>query len=331
MRFFWFRKESTDIAAAGTTAFLPLRSPKSISPPDSTSYISDDGTYVGDDEHYMQYRESTIRSLEPLAKLSMSSTASAYTVGVNDEATLDKPLRTLLLNPRLVLKYRDAARRTSNQDVQFQFAQALLDAAKSVEDIHPLRPFQSTDSDGYYQLMNEGVYWMTQLAKKKHTEACFIVGTWYQKSQYWFEKDLRKARKLFIVSAKQGYPPAMYSLGQIEQNSGDIESAKLWYLKAYQHKEPNALYLIGMCYLKGNMGFDVNLKAAYLALCRAAEHPANPISDANFQLSQALLQLPLLEGATKEEIEAKSYLYLREASRLGHMLAVVKLAKMGRE
>ncbi|KAJ1678589.1 hypothetical protein EV182_003745, partial [Spiromyces aspiralis] len=318
--------------------------------PDTTN-IEDDHITTA----HIGYRESTFRSLEPLAKLSMSSTRSgesaastAFTVYTDHEPSLGKPLRTLFLNPNLILKYRDAAKRTADPEVQFKFAKALLDAVAQIagEDagIHQLlgpRNGISTDCNGYYQMLNEGIYFMTRLAKKqRHPDACYVVGSWYEGSHYWFPRDLGKAHKLYTAAAKGGNDDAMFALCRLERRRGNLDKARYWCIKAYHYRNPHAQCMIGMAYLNGSnnddnddgmLGFPVNRKAGYLALVRAADHPTRPLAEASYQLSRALAAAqnpPLIEGMSREALKAMSRKYLMQAAQQGHLLAIAQLAAM---
>jgi TPR repeat protein len=132
-----------------------------------------------------------------------------------------------------VVQYRETAAKSSNPEIQMEFAVFCIESSNSVEDL---------DDKSTYLL--EGFAWLKRLSSAGYTEAQFYLGNAYRDDEQYdraytqyslaakklhpgsgyhaglakengvgTKKDLRGALELFKKSATNGYVPAMYKLG----------------------------------------------------------------------------------------------------------------------
>jgi TPR repeat protein len=125
------------------------------------------------------------------------------------------------------------------------------------------------------------------LAKNGDAEAQYNVGLMYAQGKG-AKQDLQKAMVWYEKSAKQGYGPAQYNLGEIYHNLGDIEAhayekAKYWYEKAAQQGVVQAYNNLAVLYMEGKGG-AVNVSKAFEYFQKAAQS-----GDANAQLNIGIL------------------------------------------
>lgn len=120
--------------------------------------------------------------------------------------------------------------------------------------------------------------------------ANYSMGVWYQFGLFGYKKDAAMAVSYFRLSAQQGYDRALYRIGNVYErlgvakptsfddkqgsSSANIAAAVSCYESGAQNGDAACLYRLGMAYLRGQLGFDINIPHAMKLL----EH-ANKVSD----------------------------------------------------
>jgi enhanced entry protein EnhC len=80
-----------------------------------------------------------------------------------------------------------------------------------------------------------GLLWLYKALNQNNPEAQVTLATLYMGTGKVLPVDLSKARELLGLAVAQGYVPALYQMGELFRQEGDVQSAKDWYLKAAEH------------------------------------------------------------------------------------------------
>ena len=103
------------------------------------------------------------------------------------------------------------------------------------------------------------------------------------------EKDVRKALKFYVLSAKNGHTEAAYKAGTLYEYAKPVKSKKeafVFYKMAASHGHPGGCWKVGMAEMKGLLNATVNVRSAckwiqLSAGCASKEHPEGAYEYAN--------------------------------------------------
>ncbi|KAJ2714053.1 hypothetical protein H4R19_001929 [Coemansia spiralis] len=221
-------------------------------------------------------------------------------------------MHTLLNNPALIEQYHQTAKLTDNPAVQFEFArQLLLCGTPEMASDMALLMRDSPEC----KLVREGVFWTLRLAnKRRHKDACFLAGRWYELGKYGCKASARKAARFYTLAAKAGHTAAQFHLGGVFEAAHKLHRAIECYELASRRGYSLATYRLGMAYLCGTLGVAADFSMACSFLREALFHSSHPVADAGYHLALALIQLPSFDRASISE----PHLYLKRAWMLGH-------------
>lgn len=152
---------------------------------------------------------------------------------------------SLTHNKDVIKTYRRMAKKIKDVAVQLAYAKYLLDI------VHLLS--SSKDKDPCVSLLvKEARFWIERLAKKKEPEALYIKGQWRLHGTMYGRANKKKALLCFTLSAKAGWPPAYYQLGEYYAQQGQYSQAVSSYQAAADKGHPQALYASIQIYLASN-------------------------------------------------------------------------------
>ncbi|KAJ2704269.1 hypothetical protein FB645_003424 [Coemansia sp. IMI 203386] len=245
-------------------------------------------------------------------QLPTASIANDFGMGLGSRLGKAHRMQTLMNNPALIEQYHKAAKLTDNPEVQFEFAKQLL-LCGSADLASDSALLNGTTPES--KLVREGVFWILRLASKRHySDACFLVGRWYELGKYGCKLNFRKAAKYYNIAAKSHHPAALYHLACIYELTQKPKKARECFEAASKRGFSLASYRLGMAYLSGAMGVVADFSLACSFLREALFHATHPVSDAGYHLAVALIQLPSFDPHAVSE----PHLYLKRAWSLGH-------------
>ncbi|KAJ1728128.1 hypothetical protein LPJ61_004203 [Coemansia biformis] len=221
-------------------------------------------------------------------------------------------MHTLLNNPALIEQYHQTAKLTDDPEVQFEFArQLLLCGSPEMASDQTLLMRDAPEC----RLVREGVFWMLRLAnKRRHRDACFLAGRWFELGKYGCRVSLRKAIKFYALAAKAGHTAAQSHLGGAYEAMHKPRKARECFEQASRRGYSLATYRLGMAYLCGTLGVTADFSMACSFLREALFHSSHPVADAGYHLAVALIQLPSFDRGSISE----PHIYLKRAWMLGH-------------
>ncbi|KAF9181520.1 hypothetical protein BGZ51_005393 [Haplosporangium sp. Z 767] len=268
--------------------------------------------------HQQQRRSWSPNTLEPLDNVAMSST-SVYGFhtppqrasnaspgprsGSHSKQNSVFTSVSLLNDAAIVAKYRNAAIKTNDADLQLSYAKYLLEigeppsaepatsagsSAPSTENSGPASPLSEMENMGKKQLTQEAIYWIDRLAKEGQPEAQHIRGTWYEDGMYNTKKNADKALRWFQSASKGDYAPAHYKVGYYCEKRKDYNKAVVLYKKAATHNDALANHRLAIAYLYGELGQARNMKSGIQYLKRAASFATESYPKAPYVLAQIL-------------------------------------------
>nr|WP_227591491.1 sel1 repeat family protein [Acinetobacter sp. Marseille-Q1620] len=109
----------------------------------------------------------------------------------------------------------------------------------------------------------QGIFWLEKAAQSNHADAQFELS---MLSSVESQQHLR----LLNAAAEKGHPQAMLCMAIYEQKHHRIDQAKMWLLKAKEHKVIRAYYLLAQMYRNG-VGVKPDLNEYVELLKQAAE------------------------------------------------------------
>ncbi|KAF9086971.1 hypothetical protein BGX23_008431 [Mortierella sp. AD031] len=230
---------------------------------------------------------------------------------------------SLLSDQAIVAKYRDAANKTNDANLQLSYAKYLLEIGEpssgppsaevpsstgsaSVGGAPPpssggtpqlssptpsQQPQQQQDdpeSMGKKKLTEEAIYWIDRLAKEGQPEAQFIRGVWYEDGLYGTKKNADKALRLFQSASKGDFSAAHYKVGCYCERRKDNNKAVVLYKKAATQNDVPSNHRLAMVYLYGELGQSRNMKTGLQYLKRAATFATESAPMAPYVLAQIL-------------------------------------------
>ncbi|KAF9925857.1 hypothetical protein FBU30_004445 [Linnemannia zychae] len=232
---------------------------------------------------------------------------------------------SLLTDQAILAKYRDAANKTNDTNLQLSFAKYLLEigepssptmsaeptsitgeSASSTANIGnstpsvagapdsqcssptPCQQQDDASNSGKKKLTQEAIYWIDRLAKEGQPEAQFIRGIWYEDGLYGNKKSADKALRCFQSASKGDFAAAHYKVGYYCEKRKDSNKAIVLYKKAATHNDVPSNFRLAMVYLFGEMGQTKNMKTGLQYLKRAATFATEEAPMAPFVLAQIL-------------------------------------------
>lgn len=234
---------------------------------------------------------------------------------------------SLLTDQAILGKYRDAANKTNDTNLQLSFAKYLLEIGEpssptsptasnaTTANTEPLQPppppsssgsmngggsqcssptpYQQQDDSaaemsGKKKLTQEAIYWIDRLAKEGQPEAQFIRGIWYEEGLYGNKKNGDKALRCFQSASKGDFAAAHYKVASYCEKRKDNNKAVVLYKKAATHNDVPANHRLAMVYLYGELGQSRNMKTGLQYLKRAASFATEAAPMAPYVLGQIL-------------------------------------------
>jgi len=152
---------------------------------------------------------------------------------------------TLANDEKALQKYRDAAKKTNDPNVQVDYAKFLINmiecrdtsgGSKNNEQIY--------NQEKYSKLAEEASYWINLLTKKDNPEAMYIKGTWYEYGKFGKEINKQdKAFRLYLSASKHDHSKAIYKVAEHYERNKDTKRALQFYKKAASLGDVSALYV----------------------------------------------------------------------------------------
>lgn len=151
----------------------------------------------------------------------------------------------------------------------------------------------------------EAFYWFSQGAKNHHIESAERVGASFIQA-LGVEKDVQTGREWLSVSAKHGYPRAMFNLSLSYGNDEpqDLEEWFYWIDRASSRGYPLACRALAHFYQHGDFELEINHQRAFELLTDASTNAGCPIA----QYELAILYANGI--GTPHDLE-QSYLFAR--------------------
>ncbi|KAG8979161.1 hypothetical protein FRB90_008218, partial [Tulasnella sp. 427] len=202
----------------------------------------------------------------------------------------------LLSADKTLEMYRQNAKKSSDPEIQFQFAVLMLDAMRSpppppnpgatqydIEKANEQREAQVKDA----------IRMLQKLADRGHHEAQYFLADCYANGigTNRGRQDFDKAYPLFVQAAKHRHADAAYRAGICCENGWgcrrDSAKAVQFYRTAGSLQHPGAMYRLGIADLNGELGLPKRPKEGVKWLKRSSEH-------ATAEFPHALHELALL-------------------------------------
>ncbi|KAI5300610.1 hypothetical protein KEM55_006213 [Ascosphaera atra] len=210
----------------------------------------------------------------------------------------------------------------SDDEIQFQYAKKLLEAADTLVIRMAGNPKQKAKQRQAY--VAEAVKILKKCSQRNNAEAMYYLADCYGQGTCGLQVDTKEAFSLYQSAAKAGHAPSAYrtavccELGPDAGSRRDPMKAVQWYRRAASLGDTPAMYKMGMIQLKGLLGQPRNPREAITWLKRAAER-ADP------ETPHALHELALLyenPGQATGNVIVKDEAYalelLEQAGNLGY-------------
>ena len=151
---------------------------------------------------------------------------------------------TLANDGNALQKYRDAAKKTNDPNVQVDYAKFLINMIECwVTSSENKSNEQIFNQETYNKLVEEVIYWINLLAKKDNSEAMYIKGTWYEYGKFGKEIKQDKAFRLYLSASKNDFPKAIYKVSEHYEKNKDTKRALQFYKRAASRGDISALYV----------------------------------------------------------------------------------------
>ncbi|KAJ1659429.1 hypothetical protein IWQ61_001499 [Dispira simplex] len=214
---------------------------------------------------------------------------------------------TLLNEKSALTMYREAAKKTNDPRIQMEFAKFLMQCANDESDTNanPVSPTESphgsprlcpqlsatevmNQHENKRKLMDEAVYWIRQLERQAHPEACFIAAEWYSEGKYGLPKDDDKAHAAYMISSKNHIPYASFKIGQYYEKRRQTSKALSFFQKGAAQGDVSCNFRLALAHLRGELHQTKSVRQALIYLRRAA-HPDERCSEGAYILATMYL------------------------------------------
>ncbi|GGI85973.1 tetratricopeptide repeat protein [Legionella impletisoli] len=156
-------------------------------------------------------------------------------------------------NSSMARRYYIAAAKNNNSIAQYTLAEYFLDSRNAHN-------------------RKLGLIWLNKAAEQGNYQALLKQGELYAEGKL-VSKNTDEARKLIEEAVKQGSVLALYQMGTLEQQLGNLEKAKEWYTKAAEKNNAFAQIALAKLYLiKDGPFYDPN--SGFLWMLKAAQNNA---------------------------------------------------------
>ncbi|KAJ1930730.1 hypothetical protein IWQ60_000014 [Tieghemiomyces parasiticus] len=201
-------------------------------------------------------------------------------------------LSVTLLNEKSALgMYREAAKKTNDPHIQLEFAKYLIECANE-EGGAPLSPTASatgtphgsprlgpqltpsevaaTTQESKQKLMEEAVYWIRQLEKQAHPEACFIAAEWYEEGRHGLPKDADKAVSNYLIASKHNVAYASFKMGKYYEGRKQASKSLSFFQKGAAQGDVSCNFRLAQAHLRGELHQAKSVRQALIYLRRSA-------------------------------------------------------------
>lgn len=238
---------------------------------------------------------------------------------------------TLVKDENALQKYREAAKKTNDPNVQLDYAKFLInmiechDASvgnKNNEQIN------NSNQENYNKLVGEICYWINSLARKDNPEAMYIKGNWYEYGKFGKEISQDKAFRLYLSASKQDFPKAIYKVAQHYEKNKDVKRGLQFYKKSASNGDVSALYRLALIYLLGDLKTETDYNQALIYLKSAATKANEECPNGAYVYGMILArewdkaEIPD-QVVAPDDHEAKEY--IQRAANLGYVPALYKM------
>ncbi|KAJ2909136.1 hypothetical protein GGI21_002184 [Coemansia aciculifera] len=284
------------------------------------SSLAPESSLNGEPNPFLTYSRNSIYS----SSQTSLSRGSMYGLSNTANMTSKRMSRTLVSGNNALDMYREAAKKTQDENIQLEYAKFLIQSIENLadpvvrEDVNvtysiyfpgggitdsmispgaglasasdstaslPLgQQASGVDSENREKLVTEAVYWIKHLQRKGNTEASYIAGTWFDTGKYGIETDKSKAIQLFTYAAKNHHASAAFKVGQHQEERKSSGRAFSYYQMAAALGDVSANYRMARVYLNGDFGKKANIKQALVYLRRSAELASTECYDGAYTL-----------------------------------------------
>lgn len=239
----------------------------------------------------------------------------------------------LLSADKTLEMYRQNAKKSSDPEIQFQFAVLMLDAMRT-----PAPPPSPSANQYEIEKANEqrdaqtkdAIRMLQRLADRGHHEAQYFLADCYANGigTNRGRQDFDKAYPLFVQAAKHRHADAAYRAGICCENGWgcrrDSGKAVQFYRTAGSLQHPGAMYRLGIADLNGELGLPKRPKEGVKWLKRSSEH-------ATAEFPHALHELALLHETGVDNVLFVDTDYsaelLAQAAELGYAPSAYRLGQ----
>ncbi|KAJ1971066.1 hypothetical protein H4R35_005488 [Dimargaris xerosporica] len=257
-----------------------------------------------------------------------------------------------LMNEKSALgMYREAAKKTNDPRIQFEFAKFLIQSVEDESGMLPISPSGSnacslagsphgsprlgpqmsatevmTQHETKQKLVGEAAYWIRLLEKQAYPEACYVAAEWYEEGKYGFPKDEDKAHAAYVVAAKHNLAYACYKIGNYYEKRKQGSKAISYYQKGAALSDVSCNYRMALAHLRGELHQTKSVRQALIFL-RRSSHPDEHCSEGAYLLALMYLD-EFYECNVKDQIfkdfdEAQKL--LERAAQFGNVDAQYRL------
>ncbi|KAG8895434.1 hypothetical protein FRC01_012366 [Tulasnella sp. 417] len=239
----------------------------------------------------------------------------------------------LLSADKTLEMYRQNAKKSSDPEIQFQFAVLMLDAMR--QPAPPPSPHATQYDIEKANEQREGqtkdaIRMLQKLADRGHHEAQYFLADCYANGigTNRGRQDFDKAYPLFVQAAKHRHADAAYRAGICCENGWgcrrDSAKAVQFYRTAGSLQHPGAMYRLGIADLNGELGLPKRPKEGVKWLKRSSEH-------ATAEFPHALHELALLHETGVDNVLFVDTDYsaelLAQAAELGYAPSAYRLGQ----
>ncbi|KAJ1983239.1 hypothetical protein H4R34_001395 [Dimargaris verticillata] len=203
---------------------------------------------------------------------------------------------TLMSEKSALGMYREAAKKTNDPRIQFEFAKFLIQSVEDESGVLPISPSGSTPGslagsphgsprlgpqmsatevmsqhETKQKLVSEAAYWVRLLEKQAYPEACFVAAEWYEEGKYGFPKDEDKAHAAYVVAAKHNVAYACYKIGTYYEKRKQGSKAMSYYQKGAALNDVSSNYRMALAHLRGELHQTKSVRQALIYLRRSSQ------------------------------------------------------------
>ncbi|CAI2164996.1 19791_t:CDS:2 [Funneliformis geosporum] len=199
---------------------------------------------------------------------------------------------TLVKDENALQKYRDAAKKTNDPNVQLDYAKFLINMIEY------------------------------------NPEAMYIKGNWYEYGKFGKEISHDKAFRLFLSASKQDFPKAIYKVAEHYEKNKDVKRGLQFYKKSASNGDVSALYRLALIYLLGDLKTEPDYNQALIYLKSAATKANEECPNGAYVYGMILArewdkaEIPD-QVVAPDDHEAKEY--IQRAANLGYVPALYKM------